>query len=391
MSLTSIFNYLFVNNFFRILLITIIFMFIIRFLFKVSFQKCILTPIFSQLIFMISETIYALIIIILKIDINLTMSSAFLNMISNIIISIISIVLISIKYIPKLYNKAINFTIKIKNFQLSIFCIIIMFLANVLSMIVYYKIKFEYLLIFNVLMTIVCFLIVFYYFKTQNNYNKVSDKYTIALNSLKDYEKMMTRYRIKNHENKNLLLTVRAMILNKEKDIPKYIDSIVEEKYEDDDKLLMEMSVIPSGGLRATIYSEILKIKNNNINYSLNIDKKLRMVDLIELDENTIIDICKIIGVFIDNSIEEVVKLKNKNIQIQLYIDKKNIYIKVSNNYKTKIDTGKIYESGYSTKGKDHGYGLSMVKEITEKNNLLENNIEISKRVFSQILIIKYK
>ena len=29
----------------------------------------------------------------------------------------------------------------------------------------------------------------------------------------------------------------------------------------ENEKLLLEMSVIPSGGLRATIYSEILKIK----------------------------------------------------------------------------------------------------------------------------------
>lgn len=202
---------------------------------------------------------------------------------------------------------------------------------------------------------------------------------------------MMSKYRIDNHENKNLLMTIRAMILNKEKDIPKYIDSIVKDKYEDNEKLLLQMNVIPSGGLRATIYSEILKIKDNKINYSLDIDKNLKAIDLIELDTDEVIDICKIICVFIDNAIEEVKKLKIRNIQISLYMEDNYLNIKVSNNYKDKINIDKIFDEGYTTKGKGHGYGLSLVKKIVDSNKKLENKIEISKDIFSQIISIKYK
>jgi len=202
---------------------------------------------------------------------------------------------------------------------------------------------------------------------------------------------MMSKYRIENHKNKNLLLTIRAMIVNKEKDIPKYIDSIVKDKYEDNEKLLLQMNVIPSGGLRATIYSEILKIKDNKINYYLNIDKRLKTIDLIEMDTDQTIDICKIIGVFIDNAIEEVKKLKTKNIEISLYLEDDKLNIKVSNNYKDKINIDKIFDAGYTTKGKGHGFGLALVKKITENNQKIVNRIEISKDVFSQIISIKYK
>ena len=50
------------------------------------------------------------------------------------------------------------------------------------------------------------------------------------------------------------------MVRNNEDNIPEYIDSIVEDRYSDDENLLFRINVIPSGGLRGTIYSEILKI-----------------------------------------------------------------------------------------------------------------------------------
>ena len=99
---------------------------------------------------------------------------------------------------------------------------------------VYYEIKFISLLVFNFSIIIIVSVIVINTLITQNKLNKVNGKYNIALKSLNDYENMMSKYRIVNHENKNLLLTVRAMILNNEKEIPKYIDSIIEKKYIDE-------------------------------------------------------------------------------------------------------------------------------------------------------------
>ena len=228
-------------------------------------------------------------------------------------------------------------------------------------------------------------------FRTQNNYNKVSDKYNIAIDSLKEYENMMSKYRIANHENKNLLLTVRSMIVNKDKNIPEYIDSMIEEKYQDDEKLMLKVSKIPISGLRATIYTEILKLQRENINYTLTVDRKLSTLDLIDLDSKEIISLCKIVGVFIDNAIDAVKGLKKKNVSIALYNDNSKVFIKVSNNYSGIIDVDKIYEKGYSTKGENHGYGLSLAKDLINKNKKFDNQIELSNKVFSQILSIEYK
>ena len=391
-TIISLLNYFLINKFVKITIITIIFMFFFKFLFKENIQKSIITPIYYQLIIMVSETIYAFILILLfKNNSTTIIESHFGEFFSNVFISIISLLITNFKFVIKLYNKIINFTDKIKKYQLIIFSFILVIIANVFAVFSYYKIQFVYILLFNAIVTIISYAIILYSFKTQNSYNKVSDKYNIAINSLKDYEDMMSKYRVANHENKNLLLAIRAMILNKENDIPRYIDSIIKDKYNDNEKLLMKVNVIPSGGLRATIYSEILKIKDNNIKYSLYIDSALKTIDLIELDTNTIIDICKIIGVFIDNAIEEVKNLKEKNIGINLYLEKNLLNIEVSNNYKNSIDLEKIFDKGYTTKGKNHGYGLYLVKNIIDNNNIFENKVNISKKIFTQQLIIKYK
>lgn len=389
----SIINYLLTDKFIKIVFITVVFMFFIRYIFKCDIRTSIVTPIYYQLIIMISEGLCILFLTsLLKLSVD-ELKDKFLGsyLVVNIITAILSIVIIKIPFVKKIYKSIVNNLNRISIYFILIFSIIIIGISNILAMLTYFTIDIRMIVLVNIIFTLFCCFVIFYLFKIQNNYNKVNDKYNIAINSLTDYEQMMTKYRINNHENKNLLLAVRAMIINKEKDIPIYIDSIIKNKYNDNEKLLSKVNKIPSGGLRATIYSEILKIKDKDINYELIIDNSIKTIDLINLDTNTIIDICKIIGVFIDNAIEEVLKIENKHIGISLYTNDDEFIIEVSNTYKNIIEINKIYNEGYTTKGKDHGYGLSLVKKIIDSNNNFENKIRINKNVFTQVLLIQYK
>lgn len=386
----ALINYFNVNAYIRITILTLTLMIFFRYLFKENLQKCIITPIISQMIVMSSETIFAIIIsLIFKMNNEQIVNTQFGTLLSNLVIAIISVLLIRIPIFTKIYNFLIKITDRINRNKLIIFSLFIVVIANLLTMFLYYRVEFIYLLLFNTCLTLFCLSIVIYSFKTQDNYIKVYDKYNITLNSLKEYEDILDRYRISNHENKNQLLTIRNMLPKTNKKIISYIDKIIENKLKDNEKAMVEACKIPAGGLRGLIYSKILVMKNLKINYILEISKEVKTVDLINLDDSLMLDMCQVIGVYIDNAIEEVKKLKRKYINIEIYLEEGELIISVSNNYEGIIDLDKLDEKGYTSKGKGHGYGLTLTKEIIDSNKNLSNRKVITKDSFTQLLQIK--
>jgi two-component system sensor histidine kinase AgrC len=218
----------------------------------------------------------------------------------------------------------------------------------------------------------------------------VYDKYNTTLNSLKEYEDILDKYRISTHENKNQLLTIRNMLPKTNKKIISYIDKIVENKLKDNDKIIAETTKIPAGGLRGLIYSKILLMEELNIKHELFVSKEVKTVDLInKIDDYTMLDVCKIIGVYLDNSIQAVEKIKLKYISIIIDINNNFVEISISNNYKGKIELDLLELKGYTSKNGNHGYGLTLAKEIIDKNKKLSNEKFISKNIFTQKLKIK--
>lgn len=385
-------NFLFVNTILRVLVIVVIMTIFCYFLFKCNYRISFITSIFSQLIMMISELIFAiLVVVILKIDSNFIVSNLVGKLIANIFISIIAIMVCNIKIIQNLYNKIVSSIteIKINSFVIIILATIITINFNFLS--VYYHYPLLSIIIGNITISVIYIFIYYKYLIAETNYTKINDKYNNTLNSLKEYEDILDVYRVSNHENKNQLLMIRNMIIKGDKDIPEYIDKIIDNKIKDDEKLMFDTNKIPAGGLRAVVYSKLLVMKDEKIDFNLIVDRKVRTVDLIELGEDLMLDVCRITGVFLDNAIEEVKDKENKRIIVELFTDEDELCIKISNNFSNTINIEKIYDKGYTTKTNGHGYGLSLVKEITDKNKKLTNLTSIEKDMFTQLLKIKLK
>lgn len=385
-------NFLFINTIFRVLVIVVIMTIFCYFLFKCNYRISFITSIFSQLTMMISELIFAILaVVILKIDSNFIVSNLVGKLIANTFISIIAIMACNIKIIQNLYNKIVSSIteIKINSLVIIILATIITINFNFLS--VYYHYPLLSIIIGNIAISVIYIFIYYKYLIAETNYSKINDKYNNTLNSLKEYEEILDVYRVSNHENKNQLLMIRNMIIKKEKDIPEYIDKIIDNKIKDDEKLMFDTNKIPAGGLRAVIYSKLLVMKDEKIDFNLIVDRKVRTVDLIELGESLMFDVCRITGVFLDNAIEEVKNKEDKKIFIELFTDEDKLCIKISNNFKGSINIEKIYEKGYTTKSEGHGYGLALVKEIVDKNSKLTNLTSVENDIFTQLLEIKVK
>lgn len=382
-----ILNQLYIHNFLQPIISTMDIVLLHYSLYKSNIKNNILVPIYSQIVVIISEFIcIILILLISQASDSIFKEQYFESIISNALVAIICILLVKTKVVSKTYKIISKFTDKISENSLIFISIIFIIVASLLTSYVYYKVSLIYLLIINAIVIIVYTIFVFFYLKTNNNYIKVYDKYTNTLNSLKEYEDILSRYRISNHENKNQLLTIRGMVKNKK--VASYIDEIVENKIKDDEKLMFESLIIPEGGLRGLIYSKLLLMKENNIEYDLCIDKKIKTTELTKLDDELVLSICNIVGVYLDNAIEEVKHLDERYIIIEMYKDE-TLNIAITNNYVGNIDIDSMDNVGYSTKGKGHGYGLSLVKQILENNKKIKSFRRISEDEFTQEIKIK--
>lgn len=219
--------------------------------------------------------------------------------------------------------------------------------------------------------------------------NKIQSEYDILLKNLNEYENLLDLQRVTNHENKNQLLVIKGMVDKGESNTSEYINSIIDTQYKDNDAIIYKTNRIPSGGLRGLIYYKILTMKEKKINSNLDVDRSLNELDFDNIPIKTNQELCKIVGVFLDNAIQAVSELKKKVIDIYLKYENDELYIKVSNNYSGIIELDKIDNSGYTTKGKGHGYGLSLVKGIIRENACFKNDREIHGKMFSQIIRLK--
>jgi len=368
-----------------IMLVSINYIFILR-----KIEKCITLVLIFEMISMISE----LIIVVL---ISTFMGSDSRELADNLIyMFLISIgvpvaIFISIKTkIPYLlYNYLVKTFANVRKHNLLAYFVAIIVLTSVFVVLSYMKLPSQVVLICNSFLIICFVIIVVKLINSQDRNRKITSKYETSIASLKEYEDIMDKYRVTNHENKNQLLTIRNMVKTSDKKTLSYIDKILEHKIRDNEKIFSKTAKIPEGGLRAIIYSKVCRMEELKINYSLDISNDVKSNTLIELDEDTVLNVCKILGVFLDNSIEAVLNLKIKNIFIELFMLENNLCIDITNNYEGVLEVDKISQKKYTTKGKGHGYGLSLVSEIIKSDSNLYNEKVINKDNFTQRLIIK--
>lgn len=347
----------------------------------------------SEIVFIIAELIFALgYSAITKSNNTILYTTGYNGILVNFIIAIIAFIIFNIRKIYDFSSILIKYSSESKNKWIAIYSIFFLALAIFSTCSSYLQWNPVYVLIINMVVICTFMLTVTRYVKNQNELEKISSKYETSISSLKEYEVMIDKFRVDTHENKNEFLTIRNMMkdnIEKEKLI-KYIDALVDNKIKDNDKIMKKTAKIPAGGLRATIYSKLCLMDTLKIKYRLNISREVRTTDLINLDEDLTLKICKILGVFLDNAIEAVKKLSKKEISVDIYNIDEQLCIDITNNFKGNLDLDKISNTKYTTKGDGHGYGLTLVnKLLNEESDKLENEKSINRDTFTQTLKIK--
>jgi two-component system sensor histidine kinase AgrC len=101
-------------------------------------------------------------------------------------------------------------------------------------------------------------------------------------------------------------------------------------------------------------------------------------------------DLCRLVGIMVDNAIEELQKgeYENKILKFGILLDDCDILIVCRNTCNTSPPTDEIFSKGYSTKGNDRGLGLYNLKQISNKCGNVLVTAETNNNEFSLILTI---
>ena len=155
--------------------------------------------------------------------------------------------------------------------------------------------------------------------------------------------------------------------------LKKMYTEIVGECQEMNDNRSLSKEIINNPAVYQLINNKFKKAKEYKIRFRINV-----FVDINQLNISPY-DLCRILGILLDNAIEAAKDCENKVINIRFIKDKinnRNLVI-IENAYKNYlIDLNKIYDKGFTSK-KDkfyHGLGLWKVKQIIKKNKNLNIN-----------------
>lgn len=223
--------------------------------------------------------------------------------------------------------------------------------------------------------------------KYQNN--KVAGNYK----KLQDYSKLtdevLEEYRVKNHEYKNQLAIIKSFVTPDNKELEEYVNNLIEKNKKAKYEWINQVKYIPLPGLKGLLNYKITEFNSININTSIIVSKDIEKCNFDNLTIKEKDDLYTIVGVYLDNAKEAAIESEKPVINIDVSLNDKNVIITISNTYKGKIELDKIDNYRYSTKGKDRGVGLYIVKRIINNTKILSVERVISEKYFIQKLYIK--
>ena len=355
-----------------------------KYLFNFDFNESIIINFLGMVITAISEILFVIVtIIILRIP--ETVIAKYIT--GNPLSAILSLILVML--ILRILKKYIY---KIKGVLNKDWILYAFYIISMLGLAVFLNRNLQNLndykeLSLNIITIFLFFSIMFLLLQEKIKTDKIKKEYDNMFDYLQNTETLLEKYQKYNHENKNQLVVLKSMA-SKNKKVVEFIDSILADEIDHKNRWINELKNIPNGGLKGLLSYKINHMIDNKIKVTVNTSPRVKNFKFNKFSTKMYKDICKIIGVYIDNAYEASKESKKKEVTIEMITEKDSLIIIISNTFDGTIDLNNIDKSGYTTKGSGHGVGLSLVKDIIKANKNLEQKRQIIQDYYFQYLYI---
>lgn len=334
------------------------------------------------IMFIISETIMALVIFVSNKYLNLDLQFLFSkSIIANIFIGI-NVCLISYFLRDKI-TFYINKISKNKIFIMLFYALTTIFVS--LASINYLYInnwKFNYEFVLVILIVVGSLLLMMTLLRQYVKNKEIVDKYELLEEYMKTSADLIEKYSSTVHKYKNNLIAIKGYYKNSSNEGNDYIDSLLESYKTKKYNWFTKINYIPFDSIRYLSYYKLSKAEELNLKIFVDVDQEIKKIKSNLLDVSHSSVILEIIGEYFDNALYASNESEQKELNFNVYINNEIITFEIANTFLNNVDLNCIYKNGYTTKGKGHGFGLYDVDKSIKKYDFIDGNVEINDNYF---------
>lgn len=312
----------------------------------------------------------------------------YLRIISNILISLVSILMVKVILIKKESSEINKELEKLSNQSTLIFMVLTILVFTIVAYNFTQISKFNIVIIMNIAVVIIFMILLGIFLYERNNYNHLIGEYDSLFLYVQNFEDWIEKEQLNRHEYKNQLAVLRCLTTDKK--VKNKIDEILEDSLNIEGQEVTNLKHLPKGGIKGLMYYKAAIAQKKKINLSTDVCIDNQSI-LTTLSEKDIKIICKLIGIYFDNAIEASQESKKKNLTIEVYELNNKVKFIFSNTFKNHKNMQDRNKKGVSSKGEGRGNGLYFASKLLKENTWLEEKQEIIDNYYIQQLIIKRK